>query len=76
MIRHTDAMKELFLSIVKRAREKYDFRLENLCVMGNHFRFIIKPVRGESFSAIMRWIMSVFAMTYNWNFAADALFSQ
>jgi putative transposase len=65
MILDTNAMKELFLSVVKRAKEKYDFRLENLCVMGNHFHFIIKPVHGESLSAIMRWIMSVFAMTYN-----------
>jgi putative transposase len=58
-------MKELFLSVVKRAEEKYDFRLENLCVMGNHFYFILKPVHRENLSAIVRWIMSVFAMTYN-----------
>jgi REP element-mobilizing transposase RayT len=65
MIRHTNAMKELFLSVVKRARGKYDFRLKNLCVMGNHFHFIIKPVHGENLFAIMRWIMSVFAMILN-----------
>jgi REP element-mobilizing transposase RayT len=62
MIRHTNAIKELFLSVAKRAKEKYDFRPDNLCVMGNHFLFIIKPVHGENLPAIMRWIMSVFAM--------------
>jgi putative transposase len=65
MILDANAMKELFLSVVKRAKEMYDFRLENLCVMGNHFHFIIQPEHGESLSAIMQWIMSVFAMTYN-----------
>lgn len=65
MILDTSAMKEMFLSVVKRAKAKYDFRLENLCVMGNHFHFIIQPGHGENLSAIMRWILSVFAMAYN-----------
>ncbi len=65
MILETSAMKELFLSVVKRAKAKYGFRLENFCIMGNHFHLIIRPDRGESLSAIMRWIMSVFAMAFN-----------
>src|SRR5512133_313133 len=65
MILDSIAMKELFLSVVKRAKKKYDFRLENFCVMGNHFHFIIRPGQGTSLSAIMRWILSVFAMAYN-----------
>jgi putative transposase len=65
MILDTSAMKELFLSVVKRAKNKYDFRIENFCIMGNHFHFVIQPGRGESLSAIMRWILSVFAMAYN-----------
>ena len=65
MILNMSAMKELFLSVVKRAKAKYEFRLENFCIMGNHFHLVIQPGRGESLSAIMRWIMSVFAMAYN-----------
>ena len=65
MILDTSAMKELFLSVVKRAKLKYDFRIENFCIMGDHFHFVIRPGKGESLSAIMRWIMSVFAMAYN-----------
>ena len=65
MILDTSAMKELFLSVIKRAKKKYDFRLENFCIMGNHFHFVIQPGRGESLSAIMRWILSVFAMAFN-----------
>ncbi|MDP2815656.1 MAG: transposase [Rectinemataceae bacterium] len=65
MILDASPMKELFLSVVKRAKLKYSFRIENFCIMGNHFHFILQPARGESLSAIMRWIMSVFAMAYN-----------
>ena len=65
MILETSEMKEMFLSVLRRAKRKYDFRLENFCIMGNHFHFVIQPGRGESLSAIMRWIMSVFAMAYN-----------
>jgi putative transposase len=65
MILDASPMKELFLSVVKRAKLKYRFRIDNFCIMGNHFHFIIQPARGESLSAIMRWILSVFAMAYN-----------
>jgi putative transposase len=65
MILDAIAMKELFLAVVKRAKGKYDFRLENFCIMGNHFHFVIQPGRDESLSSIMRWILSVFAMAYN-----------
>jgi putative transposase len=33
--------------------------------MGNHFHFVIQPGKDESLSAIMRWILSVFAMAFN-----------
>ncbi len=65
MILEAATMKDLFLSVVKRAKLKYRFRIENFCIMGNHFHFIIQPARGVSLSAIMRWIMGVFAMAYN-----------
>jgi putative transposase len=65
MIFDIDPMKELFLSVVKRAKAKYDFRIENFCIMGNHFHFIIQPLHNESLSTIMQWILSVFAMAFN-----------
>jgi putative transposase len=65
MLLDSSAMKALFLEVVKRAKGKYNFRIENFCVMGNHFHFILQPLKGESLSAIMRWIMSVFAMSWN-----------
>ena len=65
MIFDPDPVKDLFLSVIKRAHRKYDFRIENFCVMDNHFHLIIQPRNGANLSAIMQWIMSVFAMAYN-----------
>ncbi len=65
MILSSSAMKELFLTTVRCAKRKYTFRLENFCIMGNHFHFVIQPGRGQNLSAIMRWILSVFAMSFN-----------
>jgi Transposase and inactivated derivatives len=65
MIFDSDVIKELFLSVVQRAKGKYGFRLETFCIMGNHFHFVIQPGRGQSLSKIMQWILSVFAMSYN-----------
>ena len=58
----------MFLDVVKRARKKYKFVIQNFCIMGNHFHFILEPLKGESLSKIMQWILSVFAMKYNRTF--------
>jgi putative transposase len=65
MIFAADETNILFLSVVKEAKRKFVFHLENLCIMGNHIHFIIRPGWGESLSAIMQWILGVFAMRYN-----------
>jgi len=65
MILRQDSCKELFLDVVRRAKKKFPFRIENFCVMENHFHFIIQPQRSVSLSAVMQWIMSVFAMAWN-----------
>ncbi|HOX13581.1 MAG TPA: transposase [Spirochaetia bacterium] len=65
MILDSRGMKELFMKTLSRAKKKYRFRVENFCVMGNHFHLIIRPEAGESLSRILQWILSVFAMAYN-----------
>lgn len=59
------SMKELFLSVIERAKKKYSFAVENFCILGNHFHLILQPLGGASLSVIMQWIMSVFAMAWN-----------
>jgi putative transposase len=68
MILGSRALKFMFLDVVKRARKKYRFAIQNFCVMGNHVHFIMEPLKGESLSRIMQWILSVFAMKYNRTF--------
>ncbi len=61
-------IKEMFMSVLKRAKKKYSFQIMNFCIMGNHVHFILKPLKGESLSSIMQWILGVFAQKYNRTF--------
>lgn len=58
-------MKELFIVVLKRARKRYRFTVDSICLMENHFHMVILPHAGENLSRIMQWIMSVFAMAWN-----------
>jgi putative transposase len=57
--------KELFMEVLKQAKKRYHFRVKNFCLMNNHIHLLIKPEKMESLSAIMQWILSVFAMRWN-----------
>ena len=59
------ATKQLFLSVVRRAKTKFAFRLENFCIMENHVHIIIQPLNGHSLSRILQWILGVFASAWN-----------
>jgi len=65
MILERGAMKSLFLKVIVRARKRYDFRLENYCIMGNHVHLMIRPGPGTNLSRLMQWILSVFATAFN-----------
>jgi putative transposase len=65
MVLHCAAMRQLFLNVVKRAKKKYRFRIDNFVIMGNHVHLIIRPGDGESLSAIMQWLLGVFAQAWN-----------
>ena len=41
MIFNNRMMKQLFLRVLQDAKAKYSFRLENFCIMGNHFHLLI-----------------------------------
>ena len=58
-------IKNLYLDIIKRAKEKYTFEIENFCIMNNHVHLVIKPLEDSSLSRIMQWISSVFAKEWN-----------
>ena len=60
-----DNIKDLFLKVTNEAKLKYNFELTNFCIIENHIEFILKPIK-DSLSKIMQWILSVFAMRYNY----------
>lgn len=61
----TNKTKDLFITILRRAKRRYSFTVRNFCVMSNHFHILIRPENGESLSRIMQWILSVFASKFN-----------
>ena len=58
-------VKTILLLTIRRAKGRYAFRVESLCIMDNHIHLMIRPQDGESLSRIMQWILSVFALRYN-----------
>jgi putative transposase len=58
-------IKELFISILKRSATKYAFELFAWAVMDNHIHLLIHPLNGSPLPNLMRWILSVFALSFN-----------
>lgn len=63
-----DEIKIMFLDIIRKAKKKFGFTIQNFCIMSNHCHFLVKPGKGENLSRIMQWILSVFAMRFNKRF--------
>ena len=60
-----DNIKDIFISVLRRAKKKYRFKIINFCIMSNHVHLIIQPHPNEDISRIMQWILSVFAVIFN-----------
>ncbi|MDR0644693.1 MAG: transposase [Treponema sp.] len=57
--------KRLFLSFVAKAKRRFNFRLWDFCIMGNHIHFLIKPGKEATLSVIMQWLKCNFAKAWN-----------
>ena len=64
LLEHSSA-KQMFLDVLARAHAKFDFRLDNFVIMGNHFHLIIQPTGTSTLSSIMKWILQTFAIRFN-----------
>jgi putative transposase len=64
-ILNSPKIKNLFMHTIKRSKKKYKFALTTFCIMGNHVHLIIQPLKNESLSRIMQWILATFAINYN-----------
>lgn len=58
-------IKELLISIIKRAAKKYTFELFAWAIMDNHIHLLIHPLNGVLLPNLMRWILGVFALSFN-----------
>ncbi len=54
LIRHE--CREVFIYALKQAREKFNFKLYALCIMSNHFQYLIEPAGLGYLPRIMHWL--------------------
>lgn len=63
LIRHE--CREVFLFALKKAIEKFNFKLYALCIMSNHVHYLLEPTVPEDLPRIMHWINWYTAMCFN-----------
>lgn len=64
-ILESDRVKNMLLSVIERAKRRFRFSIDTLCIMDNHIHLLLWPGENESLSRIMQWILSVFAVRFN-----------
>jgi putative transposase len=48
--------REVFLYAIKKALDKYQFKLYALCIMSNHLHYLIEPAQPEDLPKIMHFL--------------------
>ena len=57
--------REVFLYAIKKALDKYGFKLYALCIMSNHVHYLIEPTAKEELPKIMHFLNWYTAMCFN-----------
>lgn len=57
--------KQVFIYALKKAIEKYQFKLYGLCIMSNHVHYLLEPAQPEDLPKIMHWLNWYTAMCFN-----------
>lgn len=57
--------RRVFLFVIKKALDKYDFKFYPLCIMSNHVHYLIEPARSEDLPKIMHFLNWYTAMYFN-----------
>jgi len=57
--------RQVFLYILKKAIQKYKFKLYCLCIMSNHIHYLIEPQKTEDIPKIMHYLNWFSAMCFN-----------
>ncbi|MBO3458773.1 transposase [Aetokthonos hydrillicola Thurmond2011] len=57
--------REVLLYAIKKAQEKYGFKVYALCIMSNHVHYLLEPKQPEDLPKIMHWLNWYTAMCFN-----------
>jgi len=57
--------REIFLYVIKKAIDKYGFKLYAVCIMSNHVHYLIEPAQPEHLPKIMHFLNWYSAMCFN-----------
>ena len=58
-------LRELFLEVIAKAKERFNFHLYGLCLMPNHVHYLLSPDRPEELPPLMHWLNWYSAMACN-----------
>lgn len=57
--------RQVFLYALKKALEKFQFKLYGLCIMSNHVHYLLEPLQPEELPKIMHWLNWYTAICFN-----------
>ncbi|MFM6348781.1 MAG: transposase, partial [Dolichospermum sp.] len=57
--------RQVLVYAIKKAIEKYNFKLYGLCIMSNHIHYLIEPQQPEDLPKIMHWLNWYTGMCFN-----------
>ena len=57
--------RQMFLYALKKAIEKFKFKLYGLCIMSNHVHYLLEPLTSTDLPKIMHWLNWYLAMCFN-----------
>ena len=49
-------MRECFLEVIAKAKQKFTFKLYGLCLMRNHVHYLLAPEQPEDLPKLMHWL--------------------
>ena len=66
MLFHDDGDYIAFLRLVAEARQTYPVRILALCLMPNHWHFLLWPTNDDDVPWFMKWLTGTHANYYRW----------
>lgn len=54
-----------FMNLVRKGCGKYDVKIVAMCVMPNHFHFLVWAIHANKVSRCLQWITSIYAKYFN-----------